>query len=214
MSRIGGEGNMFRNRVSLFWGLMASAVICMTVHPGAARPQDTSAPKPAQSQADSTTPQTGPAPAVAMAPVPGVQGAGKKKPKKVWTNDEIKSAKSEASVVGDTHKSGAPYSYTREHDGENDKENLHQQQVEECRSQIRDLSDRIAAVDKRIAQLKDFKADNTSASGGINMHQRYNMVPLADQVKQLEDAKKQLQAQIEDIENEARKNGIAPGELR
>jgi uncharacterized protein (UPF0335 family) len=46
------------------------------------------------------------------------------------------------------------------------------------------------------------------------MHQGYNMVPLTEQVKQLEDAKKQLQAQIEDIENEARKNGIAPGELR
>jgi uncharacterized protein (UPF0335 family) len=58
------------------------------------------------------------------------------------------------------------------------------------------------------------KADNTSASGGIKMHQGYNMVPLNDQVKQLEDAKKQLQAQIEDIENEARKNGIEPGELR
>jgi hypothetical protein len=205
---------MFWNRVPLFSGLMAGAVIWMTVHPCAARPQDTSAPKPAQSQADSTTPQTDPAPTVAQAPVPAVQGADKKKPKKVWTNDEIKSAKSGVSEVGDTHKSGARFSYTREDDGENDKEDLHKQQVEECRSQIRDLSDRIAAVDKRIAQLKDFKADNTSASGGINMHQRYNLVPLADQVKQLEDAKKQLQAQIEDIENEARKNGIEPGELR
>ena len=46
------------------------------------------------------------------------------------------------------------------------------------------------------------------------MHQGYNMVPFADQVKQLEDAKKQLQAQIQDIEYEARKNGIEPGELR
>ena len=201
---------MFRNRVSLFSGLMAGAVIWMTVHPCAARPQDTGAPKPAQSQADSTTPQTDPAPTVAQDPVTAVQGAGKKKPQKVWTSDEIKSAKSGVSVVGDTHKSG----YTREDDGENDQEDLHKQQVEECRSQIRDLSDRIEAVDKRIAQLKDFKADNTSASGGINMHQRYNLMPLADQVKQLEHAKKQLQAQIEDIENEARKNGIEPGELR
>ena len=40
------------------------------------------------------------------------------------------------------------------------------------------------------------------------------MEPVADQVKQLEDAKKKLQAQIEDIENEARKSGIEPGELR
>ncbi|HEY1471437.1 MAG TPA: hypothetical protein VGF61_20530 [Candidatus Acidoferrum sp.] len=218
---------MFRNRVSLIYGPVAGALILMSVHPCAARPQDTSTPKPAQSQTDAqtppataTTPQTNPAPVAAEAPVkdqanvPAVQGADKKKRKKVWTNDEIKSVKNGVSVVGDAQTSGERYTYTREEDGENNSQDLHKQQVEECRSQIRDLRDRIEAVDKRIAQLKDFKAENTSASGGINMHQRYNMVPLADQVKQLEDAKKQLQAQIEDIENEARKNGIKPGELR
>jgi prefoldin subunit 5 len=122
--------------------------------------------------------------------------------------------KTGVSVVGDANKSNARHSDARKDDQENDHQSLYQQQMEEYRSQIRELRDRVEAVDKRIAQLKDFKADNTSASGGIDMHQRYNMVPLADQVKQLEDAKKKLQAQIEDIENEARKIGIEPGELR
>ncbi len=40
------------------------------------------------------------------------------------------------------------------------------------------------------------------------------MVPLEEQVKQLEGKKKELQTNIEDLENEARKNGIEPGELR
>jgi uncharacterized protein (UPF0335 family) len=40
------------------------------------------------------------------------------------------------------------------------------------------------------------------------------MVPLEDQVKQLEEQKKQLQARIEDAESEARKNGIDSGDLR
>lgn len=201
---------MFRNRVSLFSGLVAGAVICMAIHPSLAYPQDTSAPTA------TATPQTSPAPGAAKAQslVPAVQAADKKKPKKVWTNDEIKSVKNGVSVVGDTNKNSARHSYVREDDEENENQDVHKQQVEECRNQIRELRDRIDAVDKRLSQLKDFKADNTSASGGIKMHQGYNMVPLTDQVKQLEDAKKQLQAQIEDIENEARKNGIAPGELR
>jgi len=204
---------MFRNRVSLFSGLVAGAVICMAAHPSLAYPQDTSAPTA------TATPQTGPAPgaqapAKAQSLVPAVQAADKKKPKKVWTNDEIKSVKNGVSVVGDTNKNSARHSFVREDDQENENQDVHKQQVEKCRNQIRELRDRIDAVDKRLAQLKDFKADNTSASGGIKMHQGYNMVPLADQVKQLEDAKKQLRAQIEDIENEARKNGIAPGELR
>jgi chromosome segregation ATPase len=196
---------MFRNRVSLFSGLVAGAVICMAIHPPLAYPQDTSAPTA------TATPQTSPAPGAAKAQslVPAVQAADKKKPKKVWTNDEIKSVKNGVSVVGDTNKNSV-----REDDEENENQDVHKQQVEECRNQIRELRDRIDAVDKRLSQLKDFKADNTSASGGIKMHQGYNMVPLTDQVKQLEDAKKQLQAQIEDIENEAGKNGIAPGELR
>jgi DNA-binding transcriptional MerR regulator len=211
---------MFRNRISLFSGLVAGAVIWMAVQPCVAHPQDTSTPKPDESQTAPTTPPTSSAPAAAQAPaqaeapVPAVQKADKKKPKKVWTNDELKSVKSGVSVVGDADKSGARYTYAREDDGENDKRDVRQQQLEECRNQIRELRERIDAVDKRIAQLKDFKADNTSASGGIDMHQRYNMVPLADQIKQLEDAKKKLQAQIEDIENEARKIGIKPGELR
>jgi hypothetical protein len=203
---------MFRNRVSLFSALLAGAV--MAVHPSLANPQDMSAPTA------TATPQMSPAPSAAQAPakaqslVPAVQAPEKKKPKKVWTNDEIKSVKNGVSVVGDTNKNSAPHSYVREDDQENENQDLHKQQVGKCRNQIRELRDRIDAVDTRLAQLRDFKADNTSPSGGIKMHQGYNMVPLADQVKQLEDAKKQLQAQIQDIEYEARKNGIEPGELR
>ena len=212
---------MFRNRTTLFSGLVTAAVIWMTVHPCLARPQDASAGDPAQSQTTSSTSQTSPAPATAQAAtktdvlVPPVQPADKKKPKKVWTNDELKSVKSGVSVVGEANKSTTTrHGHARKDDEDNDNPSPHQQQVEEYRSQIRELRDRIEAVDKRVAQLKDFKAENTSASGGIDLHQKYNMEPVADQVKQLEDAKKKLQAQIDDIENEARKSGIEPGELR
>ena len=40
------------------------------------------------------------------------------------------------------------------------------------------------------------------------------MVPLEDQIKQLEGQKKQLNVKIEDVENDARKNGIESGDLR
>ncbi len=90
----------------------------------------------------------------------------------------------------------------------------HQRLVENYRSRIQDLQSRIGAADKRIAQLRNFKADDASSSGGLKPYQGYNMVPIEEQVKELEDKKKQLQGKIEDIENEARKNGIDPGELR
>ena len=82
------------------------------------------------------------------------------------------------------------------------------------RARIRELQTKIDAGDQRIRQMKNFKAEDNSPNGGINPNGRYIMVPLDEQVKQLEAKKKQLEANIEDLENQARKEGIEPGELR
>ncbi|HKN26051.1 MAG TPA: hypothetical protein VJX72_14475 [Candidatus Acidoferrum sp.] len=162
------------------------------------------APNPAKPAAPPVKPPTNP---------PASTSPEKKKAKKVWTNDEIGSVKGGVSVVGDasssSEKSGekpsAPLSAT---------DDAHQQQIEKYRRQIEQYQDQIDAIDKRIIQLKNFKGENTNPSGGINPTQGYNMVPVEDQVKELEDKKKQLQAKIEDTEIEARKNGVDSGDLR
>jgi hypothetical protein len=137
----------------------------------------------------------------------------KKKPKKVWTNDEIGSVKGNVSVVGDANSSSAK-TVEKRSVSSSPANDARQQQIEHYRDQIQDYQAQIDAIDKRIDQLKNFKAENTSPSGGINMNQGYDMVPLEDQVKQLEAKKKQLQGKIEDTEVEARKNGIDSGDLR
>lgn len=174
-----------------------------------------------QAQDGSTPPGSGTAPSAAPAPTPNTQPvatkptpvAQTKKPKKVWTNDEIKSVKGGVSVVGDAN-STPHYSTDFDPDQESDGKSLHQQQIDNYRAQIQDLQRQIDAADQRISQLKNFKGENIAPSGGINPNQGYNMVPLEDQVKQLEERKKQLKAKIEDVENDAKKNGIAPGDLR
>lgn len=83
--------------------------------------------------------------------------------------------------------------------------NLHQRQVAMYRDQIQQIQGQIETVDRRISQLKNFKGENTAPSGGINPSQGYNMVPLEDQVKQLEERKKQLQSRIQDVEADAKK---------
>jgi hypothetical protein len=62
--------------------------------------------------------------------------------------------------------------------------------------------------------LRNFKADNSSASGGINPNHGYSMTPIPDQIKQLEEKKKQMQDRIDAVMDEARKKGIEPGQLR
>ena len=139
--------------------------------------------------------------------------AEKKKPKKVWTNEEIGSVGGTISVVGEQ---GAPSNAgsTKKPAAANGADQARQQQIDNYRNEIEQIHAQMDSIDKRIAQLKSFKGENTSPSGGININQGYNMVPVEDQVKQLEEKKKKLEAKIEDIEVEARKNGIDSGDLR
>jgi hypothetical protein len=132
-----------------------------------------------------------------------------KKPKKVWTNDEIGSVKGGISVVGDG-KSNSRRPAEESHDSYD----AHAELVRNYRDQAQKLREQIDAADSRIEQLKNFKGENTSAAAGINMNRGYNMVPVEEQVKQLEERKKKLRAKIDDLEVQAKKNGIDPGEVR
>ncbi len=153
-------------------------------------------------------------PADPPAEKPATAAGEKKKPKKVWTNEEIGSVKGGISVVGDGNSPSERSGDSKPSTSASGADELRQKQIANYRNQIQQYQADIAAIDKRIDQLKNFKGENTSPSGGINPTQGYNMVPVEDQVKQLEDKKKQLQAKVEDTENEARKNGIDSGDLR
>jgi hypothetical protein len=134
------------------------------------------------------------------------------KSKKVWTNEEVGNLQGTVSVVG-TGRAG-------EHQNQSSQDvygagaDPRRGKILRYRAAIAELRKKIDAADQRIAQLKNFKANDSSPSGGINPNRGYNMVPLEEQVKQLEAKKKQLLVNIEELENQAKKEGIEPGELR
>ena len=139
----------------------------------------------------------------------------KKKPKKVWTNDEMSSVHGTVSVVGGTRSSPiGQEKKAQEQSAGNANDEARSKEIENYRSQIQELRSQFDAIDQRAAQLKSFRAENTSPSGGINLNHGYNMDPIEDQLKQLEARKKQLESKIADIEIAAEKKGIAPGDLR
>ena len=153
-------------------------------------------------------------PAAQSSTAPTNPAPEKKKPKKVWTNDEIAKVSGGVSVVGDADAATADSKKKSDSNNADPKNQARRRQIDEYRKQLRQLQAQIDAIDKRISQLKNFKGDNTSSSGGININQSYNMVPVEDQVKQLEEKKKQLQAKMDDVESEAHKNGITSDDLR
>jgi len=134
------------------------------------------------------------------------------KTKKVWTNDEMGSLQGNVSVVGAEHPGeGSGKSSTSGARGAAD---LRSGKIQRYRAAIGELRKKIDAADQRIDQFKNFRADDGSPSGGVDPKRGYNMIPLDEQVKQLEAKKKQWLANIEDLENQAKKEGIEPGELR
>jgi hypothetical protein len=194
---------------------LSTALVCAAPSSGRAQQaqSQSDANKPATQSSTSTTTQT---PAPASADQDKDKDKTKKKPKKVWTNDEISTVSGGISVVGDSSASSSAAPASRK-SAESDSDGggtAKEKQVATYRDQIQKLRAQIDAADKKINDLRNFKADNTSPTGGINMNKGYNMTPLEDQVKQLEEQKKQIQAKIEALEDEARKNGIEAGELR
>ena len=166
----------------------------------------------AQSGQSATAPAANQQPAQTTAGQTSTAAAKTEKTKKVWTNDEVGTLQGSVSVVG-TKRSA-------EGQGQSLKNEAHaatdprRGKIQRYRAAIAELRRKIDAADQRISQLKNFKAEDSSPSGGINPNRGYNMTPLDERVKQLEAKKKQLEASIEDLENRAKKDGIEPGELR
>jgi hypothetical protein len=139
----------------------------------------------------------------------------KNESKKVWTNEEIANVGGEGavSVVG---KAGGGNSNRSSNNSSKNNSALSAKETQAAtyRDQLHKLNISLQNTEKKIADLRAFKGDNSSPSGGINVTQRYYLATVEDQVKQLEEKKKQIKAQIDAVEDRARKNGFDPGLLR
>jgi hypothetical protein len=186
---------------------------------GASAPSEPSKPSPQSQSSAPAAPQTQIPSAAANANAPKDQSSDKdqtkKKPKKVWTNEEMPTVHGNISVVGDPAQAGSSSDSQQGNTDSGKGGNSERARViANYREQLRQFHQQQNDIDKKIADFRNFKADNASPSGGINVRNRYSMTPTEDQIRQLEEKKKQIQTKIDAIEDEARKEGIEPGELR
>lgn len=165
----------------------------------------------AQNPAPAPAPSPAPAPA-ATSPTQG-QDSSKdtptdgKKPKKVWTNDDVGGLSSPVSVVGNSKNGGKGGSGTGgKADG---------QYIANTKKELAKLQAQLDDTDKQLADLKDFSQGKPAATtSGYQINKGYNRVPVDQQISNLEEKKKQLQTKIDALLDEARKKGVEPGELR
>ena len=156
--------------------------------------------QPSQSGSDSSSakpaPQSAPAGTTAAKDQKSEkdQAKEKKKPKKVWTEEEVSAVGGSISVVGDSRPSNsssrAPSS-TSASDGRD---------TAYYRGRLAPLRQQIDDVDREIQEMKSVKGtvrENVEA-----------------QVQIREARREKIQKEINEIEEDARRHGIAPGDLR
>jgi hypothetical protein len=142
-----------------------------------------------------------PSPAAAVAAVPKDPNAAKdqakekKKPKKIWTEEEISAVGGSISVVGDLNTSNsssrAPAALPAAPDGRG---------AAYYRGRLAPLRQQIEDLDREIRQMKNSKG---------NVRENVD-----SQVQIRETQREKIQKQVNEIEEDARRHGIAPGDLR
>jgi len=197
---------MNRSLISAAILLLAAAASCAAQSPDSGSSSASAPAKPAPSSA----PQTPDAKATSA---DKDASAAKKKPKKVWTNDEVSGMSGNVSVVGNGAPASSAHGSAKSADSSPSGDS-HEKQIARYRDQLRPLHQQLEVTEKKLSELRNFKGENTSSSGGINTSQSYSMTPVEDQIKQLEAKRKELQDKIDAIEDDARKNSVEPGELR
>jgi len=137
-------------------------------------------------------------------PVPNPQPApaSNQKPKKVWTNEDVKSAGS-ISVIGDSHNE--KYSLTKPADPAT---------VAKYKVNLQKLQQQLNDTNKQLRQYQDFESGKASDEGGRDLSHGYSRTPVDQQIAKLQDKKKQLEQQMDDLYESARKLGIESGQLK
>ena len=134
--------------------------------------------------------------------------ADAKKPKKVLTNEDLSNSTGKISVVGNGQNNPGSKPKATATKAANP------QYVAFVRDKIENLLKQIVDVDKQMTDLKNFQAGEPSTNAsGVQLDKRYEREPIEVQIRALRDKKKDLQAKLDALYDEARKKGVEPGQL-
>jgi hypothetical protein len=129
-----------------------------------------------------------------------------KKTKKVWTNEDLDRAHAGGPAAGEatnSEKSKTTAGKTADAG-----------YVANLRKQLEKLQGQLMDADTQIAKLKDFNSGEPVGTNQRKLHQGYNLEPISLQIQTLETKRTAIAAKIDALLDEARKNGIEPGQLR
>ena len=118
------------------------------------------------------------------------------KPKKVPTNEDLSKTNGKISVVGDTREQPKPAAPTA----------ATPQYIASARKQLEKLEKQLEEVNKQITDLKNFNAGEPSTNAsGVQLDKSFQREPIEVQLRARQDKKRDLQAKIDTLYDEAQK---------
>src|ERR1051326_3235695 len=131
-----------------------------------------------------------------------------KKVTKVWTNEDMGAVRS--APISQVGKTDPPIQSTNV-SASSPVKPANAQLIGTYRKQLARLQAQQALTEKQIAELKDFNRGEQGHDTGLQLHKRYNLEPIDEQIRKLEGKRKQISDQIDALYDAARKKGIEAG---
>ncbi len=155
---------------------------------------------------------------------PSAQKSEPKKAKKVWTNDDLESLRDRPglSVAGEA----PPASEAPPAEGEKRAKAgpaeagalaappPKEKDPKSYQKRLAPLRAELARITSEIQKVREFRAEARADQGGLVLGKAPLPLTPENQIEQLERRHRSVQQQIDEIEDEARRNGIPPGLLR
>ena len=144
------------------------------------------------------------------------------KENRVWTNEDLEQLRSRSFISTVGQEPRETPTVTAEHPGAEESEKAgaktepiapekdpktHRQQLEPLRAELE-------RIESEIRQIREFRASGQTAMGGLDLTKENISLTPENHIQQLEARRREVQSKIDEIEDEARRNGIAPGDIR
>jgi chromosome segregation ATPase len=155
-------------------------------------------------------------------PPPQQDDNSKKQEKKVWTNDDLKRLPDTVTVIGQPAASTTPaqVNVTTPEKQNAANQNGSQQPYDQAQDpswyqkQLAPLQQELQQIDQRLNAIRQGQKDGSGASGAVSLTNVPSGVDTQGAIEVLQKRRAQVAADIDDLESEARRNGVPPGDLR
>jgi hypothetical protein len=148
---------------------------------------------------------------------PAAKDTQKEKPKKVkvWTNEDLEALRGRpaVSVIGSSAPSGYAASSYPSEEGSAAAPYDQSKDPRWYLERLKPLRDQLDQIDARTKELQNLLA-NPSTGAGLNLNDRRVSLSPQNELNELQKRRAKVQQQIDEVEDEARRNGIEPGALR